>query len=197
MKQIAIAGLALGLVAAISGCASGTPQAVTQHSNTFNITLGSGVTSLSFEPNNSAYSVTSGQPWGGVTGCSVTSGTCVITVLAGRSKSSAVAQWFGSQNFPAMCVFGCSGISNLAVPSELNFAFNGSLVVNGVGNGVTIGQGSDGAGANNWWIANSAAVSCNAQSDLFINDLWSASQNAAYMNESTDDSMKIAATSTC
>lgn len=113
------------------------------HANT--VTLNNtGVSSMEFTPSG-AYSITSGQPWEGVSAQTTSSGLS-ITAQAGRHDSSGPAQWF-TQNSSAMV----GGNSYSASPSELNFAFSGTLTLNGADYDVVIGQGSNGEG-NNWWI---------------------------------------------
>ena len=61
-----------------------------------------------------SYSVTSGQPFSTVTGCTTSgtnngSQTCMMTVNAGRSKSSLVAAWFTQQAPQAWCTMDCGG----------------------------------------------------------------------------------------
>lgn len=94
------------------------------------------------------HSITSGQPWGGVNASFSTSGTLSIDAVAGRKKSSGVADWFRSNASTATCTAGCGS----AWPSELNFAFVGTITINGTEYPITIGQGSMWTGTNNWWI---------------------------------------------
>jgi T5SS/PEP-CTERM-associated repeat protein/autotransporter-associated beta strand protein len=100
---------------------------------------------------NSNYDVSSGQPWNGVSS-NVSGSTLEITALAGRQKTDGPADWFSS------ALQGGAATAHNAggpLPNQLNFAFTGYMTLGGFLNNsyaVVIGQGSDGAGANNWWI---------------------------------------------
>ena len=96
----------------------------------------------------SDHSITSGQPWGGVS-TGTDNNTWAIDVKAGRKGSSGVADWFKSRASAAWCANFPSDCPNW--PSELNFAMTGTLTINGTPYPVTIGQGSTGL-HNNWWI---------------------------------------------
>ena len=93
-------------------------------------------------------SITSGQPWGGVS-TGVQDQLWGINVKAGRHASSSVASWFHSHASAATCANWPSGCPVLAVRSELRL--HGELTINGTGYPVTIGQGSVWP-HNNWWI---------------------------------------------
>ncbi len=94
------------------------------------------------------YSITSGQPWGGITGSS-SEGSYTIDVRAGRKGSSGPAQWFKDRATVAFCTQ-IYGIDNW--PADLNFAFTGTIVIDGNSYELVIGQGhSDVSGNNNWW----------------------------------------------
>lgn len=97
----------------------------------------------------SEHSITSGQPWGGVS-TSYPTGTFEIDAKAGRHGSSSVASWFKSHASAATCANWPSGCPDW--PSNLNFAFTGNITINGTGYPITIGQGSVGGVHNNWWI---------------------------------------------
>ena len=97
------------------------------------------------------YSITSGQPWGGVsTGSGVSGGGSGlnIDVEAGRKGSPQVAQWFTSRTSTMISSAEWGADS---FPRELNFAFTGTLTINGTEYPVVIGQGHSGTD-NNWWI---------------------------------------------
>lgn len=165
-RALAAAAISAPLVLATAACSttSSTQQAVEQHANTFTFdnTSGSGsMISPTETPVGPAlaftfsgqYSITSGQPWGGVIGCSAPVNNCTITVNAGRSTSTEVAQWF-AQNAPiAVCTSECGGGG---MPNELNFAIAGTISTGTATYPITIGQGSNGAGLNNWWLGGTA-----------------------------------------
>lgn len=143
------AGLA---AAAIAGCSSPASQSVSVQTNqlAFNGNNGSGGPPVGYVFSGD-YSVTAGQPWQGVTGCPSAVDNCTITVMAGRNKTTPVAQWF-TQNAPtAYCTGDCGG----SQPSELNFAFTGTITINSSSYPITLGQGSSSPGVNNWWFGGS------------------------------------------
>ncbi len=89
-------------------------------------------------------------------------------------------QWFKSQATNAICsVCLASGW-----PGDLNFAFNGNIVIEGNSYQVAVGQGSDGV-HNNWWIggigwkAGTSGV-CTPDSKYYITD-WDMSDNEFYV----------------
>lgn len=100
---------------------------------------------LSFTPSG-PYDITSGQPWGGVTTATGAFGSLQITAQAGRHDSSGPAAFFTSN---ASALVGGDSYSN--TPSELNFAFTGTLSVNGNDYPLVVGQGSNDV-SNNWWF---------------------------------------------
>lgn len=101
-----------------------------------------GAVSYSFDGH---YSITEGQPWGGVPDTNGV-GSLVIEAGAGRKASEPVAEWFTSN---AGDYIGENSFSSS--PSELNFAFSGTLTVNGDSYPIVLAQGSNDEG-NNWWV---------------------------------------------
>lgn len=95
-----------------------------------------------------AHDITSGQPWGGVSS-GMSGGVYGIDVKAGRHNSSGCANWFKSNCSNATCCNWPGGCNPW--PSELNFAFTGTITINGNSYSITFGQGSDGV-HNNWWV---------------------------------------------
>ncbi len=92
------------------------------------------------------YCITSGQPWDGIS-ASEDDGSCTLDVKAGRHKTSGPAQWFKNRATKAMSASG----SWVGWPSSLNFAFNGTITIDGHSYQLVVGQGNDGV-HNNWWI---------------------------------------------
>lgn len=93
------------------------------------------------------YAITSPQPWTGVT--TANSGKAQqlnLQVGAGRKGSQQVADWFN-----ARAPYVTDQYSNLSGPSSLNFAFSGTLTLNGLSMPVVLGQGYS-AFQNMWWI---------------------------------------------
>jgi hypothetical protein len=118
----------------------------TQHDNWVLFTPDWGNPPLSFSL--AEHNITSGQPWGGVS--TGTQGSAWgLNAQAGRHKSSGVGSWFRSHASVSTCANWPSGCNDF--PSELNFAFTGTLTINGTGYPITIGQGSI-PPHNNWWI---------------------------------------------
>ncbi|MEI8083444.1 MAG: hypothetical protein WCI74_16525 [Actinomycetes bacterium] len=74
-----------------------------------------------------------------------------ITVSAGRQGSKPPATWFQTNASVAVPTDAAPLQSNPTWPSSLNFAFTGTLVINGNSYPVTVGQGHY-ESTNNWWI---------------------------------------------
>ena len=70
------------------------------------------------------HSITSGQPWEGVTDIKCSQAECEMTVRAGRKGSSDVANWFKDAIGQGSAI-ACSSIDSL--PGKLNFAFVGNM----------------------------------------------------------------------
>jgi hypothetical protein len=154
MKQMYLNVLmALILASAVAGCAKKeTPPEevvdVSMHDNWVNLVPAwSDNVTLAFSEN--THSITSGQPWGGVT-----TGTFAeawgIDARAGRHASSGPAEWFKSNASAAVCVDWPTSTSQW--PGKLNFAFNGTLTIDGVGYPIIFGQGSSDLIHNDWWV---------------------------------------------
>ncbi len=103
------------------------------------------------------YSVTSGQPWGGVTATPTTQSPQVtVKALAGRHNSTPPAQFFTSHlqsPNPSNPDAIAAQSQQDELPSDLNFAFTGNLTINGTSYPVVLGQGHQWwVGYNNWWV---------------------------------------------
>jgi len=124
------------------------PVGVSEHDNTVTIAAVNPVSdnNVSFEWDG-GYSITGGQPWGGVS-TSQSGGPIVINVQAGRSGTSGPADWFNARTSMPIG----NDVTIGGQPSELNFAFSGTLTVNGASYPVVFGQGHDSEGQNNWWL---------------------------------------------
>ncbi len=100
-----------------------------------------------------SYSITPGQPWGGVSSIgAVSNGVGTLVVTAGRKASSTVADFFNTQSAGA-AKLACGTVASS--PSKLNFAVQGDLTLQDstgtiVCSNFVMGQGND--GNNNWWI---------------------------------------------
>jgi len=116
----------------------------TQHDNWVYLESYMWQASISF--NLADHSITGGQPWGGVT-----TGTpdmdWGIDAKAGRKGSTGPAEWFKAHASNATYTSGGSG----AWPSELNFAYTGTITIDGNSYTIVIGQGNS-FGRNNWWV---------------------------------------------
>ena len=115
------------------------------HDNHLHFTK-TGAGTMGFAYNNN-YAITDNQTFEGVGVSGGQDDELDITVKAGRKKSERVANWFKERNVAA-------AHTNTAThdePGELNFAFEGDLVISGHSYPVVLGQGSTGS-QNNWWI---------------------------------------------
>lgn len=120
-----------------------SPVGATQHDNVVDLVSANSLP-VSFAWDQ-GYSITAGQPWGGVT----TSPGLAIDVEAGRSASTGPAQWLNDRTAVPVGTEGAGpGGSG---PSELNFAFSGTLTIDGHEYPIVMGQGHTGDN-NNWWF---------------------------------------------
>jgi hypothetical protein len=149
----AIPMLFLGLVFFLSDCKKSTNSSngqdtldVTEHDNWVLMIPDWGTATLSFTL--SDHDITSGQPWDGVS-TGNQGGTWGIDAKAGRHASSGCSSWFRDHCSNATCCNWPSGCDPW--PDKLNFAFTGTITIDGDSYTITIGQGSDGI-HNNWWF---------------------------------------------
>lgn len=126
----------------------------TSHDNQFTLSM-TGMSNLQFQI--SGHSITSGQPWSGITSITCNGdGSCTMNVEAGRKASAEVAAWFQAQVGNGSAI-GTNTIDKM--PTDLNFAFVGQMTFSHGGNtytsakggSIVIAQGS-GGGRNNWWL---------------------------------------------
>ena len=164
MRATTLAAGCLAAVAVVTGCsttnaalpaesasasASSSLVGVTSRINDFGLLAGSGVNTISFAYSGN-YTITSSQEstWSGVENCGPTS-PCTVVATAGRKNSSQVWDWFKT-NAPA---WGCS--DECDSNNEMNFAFTGTLTINGTAYPVTLGQAGqtvvDIYMDNGWW----------------------------------------------
>ncbi len=126
-----------------------------------NAGAGTGISSVQFQFSGN-YSITSSEAssWGGVsyepiTPLGNTNGGGTVLVTANRSHSAPPAQFLQSNTTLAICTNSTAGGSSACRdqwPSDLNFAFTGTLIINGTNSyPVAIGQGNV-SGVNNWWL---------------------------------------------
>ncbi|HEX2685371.1 MAG TPA: hypothetical protein VHN14_02070, partial [Kofleriaceae bacterium] len=117
--------------------------------NYFYINFGNGVSSMTFTYNNDLQ-VTSGEDKGSVV-VTVETNQIKIDAQADRKGSTSVADWFNNnianQASHAVTI---TAIGD-DLPEELNFAFSGTLNINGDQYTLYIGQGHN-LGGNPWWI---------------------------------------------
>lgn len=126
-----------------------------EHDNKFTLKM-VGLSDFKFtvgDTKNVDYNITKGQPWSGVTTITKDD-SAIITVKAGRKKSSDVAKWFKEATGNGSAI-GCQTIDKL--PSKLNFACKGTMSFTHGGKSysgvdIIIAQGSTAALRNNWWI---------------------------------------------
>lgn len=144
LKQAGI-GLAVLLGATFSA------SAASEHDNEVFFAI-AGIQNFTFTQ--TGYNITSGQPYSGASGGVTNAGEMAqITVKAGRKGSSGVATWF-QQQVGAGQTLVCD--SKGTFPSSLNFAVEGTLVMQVGGKTVTcdniiVAQGNFGT-TNNWWM---------------------------------------------
>ncbi len=148
IRNVLSALFAFTIAIGLAGCGGGNSQEVdtTEHDNWVYLSTYWGYAQLAFEL--TGYSITSGQPWGGVS-TGQPDQTWGIDVKAGRHGSSSVATWFKDHASVGTCTNWPSGCPEW--PSELNFAMTGTITIDGANYPITIGQGSTGL-HNNWWI---------------------------------------------
>ncbi len=119
--------------------------------------LSHGIQSIQFDVKECR--ITDGQPYKGVTTAVDTSknkSEGIVTVTAGRKKSSPVADWFRTEVGSGFAI----GLRDKnPFPTELNFALKGVLTFTYSDgsvikcNDILIAQGSvSGASVNNWWL---------------------------------------------
>jgi hypothetical protein len=149
IRNVLSALFALIIAIGLAGCGSGDSQNadtvdVTQHDNWVYLEPWQWNPTLAYAQDD--HSITSGQPWGGVS-TGQPDLDWGIDVKAGRKGSSSPAAWFRSHASAATCTADC----NTDWPADLNFAIKGTITIDGHGYPVTIGQGST-FGKNNWWI---------------------------------------------
>lgn len=163
---VSVAGTKNSASADIRRLGLGAIAGVTQRSNQMYIvqsatcckSLSSGGPNASFSASGQ-YSITGGQPWGGVVSGPGGSGglpAVLITAQAGRKGSSGPAQWFMSNAQGGQLISDFGGDDS--GPSNLNFAFTGTLTIGALDGSSTvynydlvIGQGHV-TTVNNWWI---------------------------------------------
>jgi hypothetical protein len=152
MRSFSITLFIITMAIGLTGCEHSSDDTtvtgvdVTQHDNIVILMPDWGATGVSFTLTD--HDITSGQPWGGVSS-SYQGGSLSIDAKAGRHNSGGCATWFKDHCSNATCCNWPSGCNPW--PSELNFAFTGTLIIDGDSYTITLGQGSDGV-HNNWWV---------------------------------------------
>lgn len=159
---------------AVSGCAAvsesvdappttapaitGAPQ-LAQSNTTVTITATRSATgdSTSFEYGGE-YSSAPSVAFGGVTVGQTGTGSLAVTAQATgdmNEGTTQVANWFTSHaaqsNGDEVATVNSDNTA-LAAPRKLNYAFTGTLTINGTQVPVVVGEGTTGLGAANWWI---------------------------------------------
>lgn len=140
-----------------SASASAATPEVTLRENELILEIGEGITSASFEPDESSFDITSGQPAGEppvLPSFLRSKGQLVFRVYAGRKRSRSVADLFNDRTQARVATRRKKASGG---PSELNFTFSGKLILNGDQfPNFNIGQGSKGSltdpSVNNWWV---------------------------------------------
>jgi hypothetical protein len=101
--------------------------------------------------------ITPKQPFNGITKTQCNQEGCTITVVAGRSQSKEVANWFKLKIGQGSAI-GCASFDRL--PDKLNFAFIGTMSFSHkgrtyTGHDIVLAQGHNARSRNNWWIGGS------------------------------------------
>jgi len=136
--------------AAVLGVTTFAATAATEHDNQVFFAV-NGLKSFGFQQ--TGYSITSGQPYGGTT-AGVSNGKGQITVKAGRKASSSVASWFKQQVGSGQTLV-CD--TKGTYPNDLNFAVEGTLTISSTSSetitcdNIIVAQGNFGT-TNNWWM---------------------------------------------
>jgi hypothetical protein len=94
------------------------------------------------------YSSCPGEPWEGVTSVGSSSSQVMITVMGGDSGCADAASWFLSK---VSGDIDTDGNANTA-PSELAYAFTGTLSINGVDFPAVMGRTPTSASASEVWL---------------------------------------------
>lgn len=150
----------------------GSPEVAVRESE-LSVSVGEGITSASFALDPSSFAVTAGQPTGEPPVFATylrSKGELLVRVFAGRSNSRAVADLFNSRTRDRAATRRAEATGG---PSELNFTFTGTLILNGDQfPNVNIGQGSKspslGTSVNNWWIGVPSGETAAAKGDAFL-----------------------------
>ncbi|MEI6623277.1 MAG: hypothetical protein WCP28_15360 [Actinomycetes bacterium] len=149
------AAVAPSLRTSSSAGSSSTPSSTAspledaQRTNNFYLFPGNGVTSVGYAWDGS-YSITPDQQntWGGVSTTWTTTTTPAsqaIVAKAGRQMSSEVYTWFAQRAPVSSCTQAGKGVT--CSVTVLNFAFSGTLTINGKAYPITVGQGPDNGNA--------------------------------------------------
>jgi hypothetical protein len=99
--------------------------------------------------------------------------TVSIDVSAGDGACSQAAQWLAQR---ADTVIGTNGTINTSGPSELTYAFSGSLTIDGNPFSVVIGQSSDGT----WWIGGEDWDSRTDGGEVCTSQVWNGTELVMY-----------------
>lgn len=131
-----------------SGVATPSPEDETTRDNEFILEPKSGVSTVTFTWSGDSV-ITDGQKFDGVKPGSDANSYIAV---AGREASEYPADWFkknsGVVAISTDCFSDCGG----TWPQELNFAFTGTITIDGTDYPIALGQGRAGSGDNNWWV---------------------------------------------
>ncbi|MBV4458019.1 hypothetical protein KVG96_08680 [Pseudomonas sp. COR58] len=142
----------------LSGSAA---YAATEHDNEVLFSI-PGLTSFEFRA--TAYKITNGQPYSGVTSSISRPNEGKVVVKAGRSGSTEVADWF-RQQVGGGGTLAC--LSTSTYPDKLNFAVKGDFTIGAnsktvICKNVLIAQGHK-SSSNNWWMGGPDLSTVNIQ----------------------------------
>jgi hypothetical protein len=137
------------------------------------LSVGEGITTASFTLDESNFDITSGQPSGEPPVLSTflrAKGQLIFRVFAGRKLSGSVADLFNSRTRVQVATRRAKASGG---PSELNFTFSGTLILNGDSfPNFNVGQGSKSTRSNpelnNWWVGVPSGEAAAGNGDAFL-----------------------------
>lgn len=131
-----------------SGVATPSPVDETTQDNEFILEPKAGVSTVTFTWSGDSV-ITDGQKFDGVKPGSDANSYIAV---AGREASEYPADWFKRNSGVVAIETDCFSDCEDRWPTELNFAFTGTITINGTEYPIVMGQGHQGSGDNNWWV---------------------------------------------
>ena len=108
---------------------------------------------FSFDNAPGNYSISPGQPWGGVTAkvTQPSQAKVTVTAVAGHHETDTPAIWFNAAAPNQFATDGTPGLN-----WELYYAFTGTVTINGSSYPITVAQGSYDWFRSPWWVGGGA-----------------------------------------